>query len=124
MNIIDELGDIYSDLNNRYGAVEFEATARGWHRKEAMFKAKRALNDQAYFLFMFTRLEDRIKTLATQIIDYKSGLTYNYQNERAWQMLKQRNDRDRLNLMESVSLLIPYNGPDYKLKRRDFLKIG
>lgn len=129
MNIIDELGDIYNDLDNNYAAIEFQAVARSWHRKEAKFKAKRALNDQAYFLFMFTRLEEKIKTLTTQIINYKSGLTYNYQNQRAWQILKQRNDNDRLNLMECVSFLVPYNSADYNLiirykRQRDTLAHG
>jgi hypothetical protein len=129
MNIIDELGDIYNDFDNTYAAIEFEASARGWHRKEAKYQTKRALNDQAYFLFMFTRLEDKIKTLATQVIDYKSNLNYNYQNERAWQMLKQRNDRDKLNLMECVSFLVTYNSRDYHLimrykQQRDTLAHG
>ena len=115
MNIIDELGDTYIDINETIVSIEQEANARGYHRKKAKFKAKRVFNNQAYFLFMFTRLEDKIKTLATEIIDYKSGLSYNYKNERVWKMLKQRNDRDRLNLMERASLLTTYNGTDYHL---------
>ncbi len=113
MNIIDELGDTYTDINESYVSIEYKAKARGHHRKKAKFKAKRVLNNQAYFLFMFTRLEEKIKTLATEIIDYKSELSYNYKNERVWKMLKQRNDRDQMDLMAITSLLTTYNGGDY-----------
>jgi len=72
MNVIDELGEIYKEFDNTYSTIELKARAKGHYKKEAKYQAIRELNDQAYFLFMFTRLEDRIKDLSTKMINNKS----------------------------------------------------
>jgi hypothetical protein len=64
MTIFDELGNIYDEIDNTYSRLETQARARGFKRKEAEYARKRQLNDQSYFLFMFTRLEDRIRSLS------------------------------------------------------------
>lgn len=129
MNIIDQLGDIYTDIDNSYASIEATARAREHYKKEAKYQRKRELNDQAYFLFMFTRLEDRIKELSTNLIDHKSATLTNYKNKRVWEIIKQRNDTDRLTLMEKVSFLTQFNGADYHLilgykRQRDTIAHG
>lgn len=129
MNIIDELNIIYSDLNSNYSAKETQARARRHFRKERIFQQQRALNDQAYFLFMFTRLEERISFLATSLINSKVTSISNYKNKRVWQLIKERNDSDRLPLKEKVSLLTQFNGADYQLilrykRQRDTIAHG
>src|SRR5258708_25767257 len=98
MNIIDELNIIYSDINNNYSAQETQARARRYFRKERTYQQQRALNDQAYFLFMFTRLEGKINSLCTLLIDAKVASISNYKNKRVWELIKHRNDDDMLPL--------------------------
>lgn len=115
MNIIDKLADMYIDIDNAYAVDASKARARGHHRKEAEYEAKRKLNDQTYFLFMFTRLEDRIRELSKKIFISKSNKLTNYKNQRVWDMIRQRGNRDRLSLLERVSFLTQYNGSDYNI---------
>lgn len=115
MTVFDELGDIYAEINSRYAALELQARARGFTRLENKILKKRKLNDQAYFLFMFTRLEDRISSRATVLIDKKCLQISNYQNKRVWDMLKLKNDAHRLPLKDKTSLLVPFGGADYTL---------
>ena len=82
MNIIDEVEAIYTDLNNQYDAVIVTCNKRGHIQKKKLYERKRELNDMAYFLFLFTRLEDRIKELSDKLINTKaSGLT-KWENKR------------------------------------------
>lgn len=114
MNVIGTLGEIYKSIDNQYASIELQARSRGHFRKEAAQQKIRELNDQAYFLFMFSRLEERIKTLSTDIIDNRCNNTVNYRNQRVWRMIKQRNDNQRLDLMERASLITVFNGADYQ----------
>jgi hypothetical protein len=70
----------------------------------------------AYFLFMFTRLEDRIKELSDKLINTKaSGLT-KWENKRTWDVLVKR--KNSIPLMDRVALLTEINKPDYNLIRQ------
>jgi hypothetical protein len=106
---------MYTDVDNAYAADAARARAKGYHRKEADYEKKRKLNDQAYFLFMFTRLEDRIRKLSEIVFIRKSDKLTNYKNQRAWDMIRQRGNRAHLDLLERVSFLTQYNGPDYHI---------
>lgn len=61
MNVFDELSGLYGEIDSLYAVREPEAKSKGFHRKEAEWQRKRELNDHAYFLFIFTRPEDRIR---------------------------------------------------------------
>jgi len=71
MGIFDELTRQYLLLDQDYAAKEFSAVKNGWVRKEKLYRRMRDLNDQAYFLFMFSRLEDRITQQSTALIAKK-----------------------------------------------------
>ena len=71
MTIFDDLGKIYNEIDNTYSSQEIQARTKGFNKKEAQYARKRQLNDQAYFLFMFTRLEDRVRDLSDQLVDDK-----------------------------------------------------
>lgn len=76
MNIIEELEKIYNEIDLDYSNKEFEARSKGYNRKEESYQNIRSINDHAYFLLAFTRLEDRIKTIARDLIRGKvSSLT-------------------------------------------------
>lgn len=112
MNIFDELDKIYSDIDNQYATLEFAARARGFTKKESQIKRKRELNDHAYFLFMYTRLEGRIQELSTNLINKKSSSLTDYKNKRVWSIVKEKR---KLNLMEKVSFFTNFGGVDYIL---------
>jgi negative regulator of genetic competence, sporulation and motility len=115
MTVFDNLSTIYADIDDAYAADELSARARGFHVKELKIQNKRKLNDQAYFLFMFTRLEERVSSQVTLLINQKSTTITNYRNKRAWQILKSKNDDDRLHFKEKASLLLTFGGADYTL---------
>jgi len=115
MSIIDKLADMYTDVDNTYAANAARARAKGYNRKEADYEKKRKLNDQAYFLFMFTRIEDRIRKSSERVFSRKSDKLTNYKNQRAWDMIRNRGNRDHLDLLERVSFLTLYNGSDYQI---------
>lgn len=70
--IFDELGKIYNEIDAIYLQAEAKARAKGFRKKEAEYSRRRELNDHAYFLFMFTRLEDRIREISNNLIDKKN----------------------------------------------------
>ena len=125
MNIFNELGNIYFEIDNLYATKEFDAHVKGHIGRQLQFQRKRALNDQAYFLFMFSRLEDRIKTLSENLIKRKVANISNYKNNRAWNIIEDK----QLNLMQKTSFLTRHAGTDYNLifkykKHRDTIAHG
>lgn len=113
MSIFNQLETIYLEINNDYAAKEVQARFRGHYRLEAKYSSKRQLNDEAYFLFMFTRLEDRVKTLSLQLITRKFNSHIDWKRKRTWEILYKR--RDRIPFMDRVALLTEINQPDYQL---------
>ncbi len=83
MTIFDELGNIYSEIDNAYSSQEIQARSRGFNKKETKYARARQLNDQAYFLFMFTRLEDRVRNLSDQLIDNKLATLTDWKAKRS-----------------------------------------
>jgi len=71
MNIFDELEAQYNEIDSRYSFMEFDCGRRGWHRKKQEYRQKREINDQAYFVFMFSRLENRIREESARLIRKK-----------------------------------------------------
>jgi len=116
MNIFDELSDIYFEIDNDYTIIEAEARSRGHYRKEEKYKRKKELNDQAYFLFMFTRLEDRIRELSNELIDEKYTKLRNWNYKRTWDILHKR--KENINLLDRVALLTELGQADYNLIER------
>lgn len=113
MNIFDELEKIYSEIDNPYASIEIQARSRRYHKKEAEYFGKRQLNDQAYFLFMFTRLEDKVRNLSDTMIDDKVSTLTDWKAKRTWDILSKR--KDRIVFMDRVALLTEINGTDYNL---------
>ncbi len=111
MSIFDELEKIYTEIDSTYAGIEIAARARGHYKKEAAQLKKRELNDHAYFLFMFTRLEDRVRELSDELIDNKMATLSNWKDRRAWEVF----DKKSLNFMNRVALLTLKGGPDYNL---------
>ena len=106
MTIFDELETQYNDINTEYEGRESEARRKGWVNKETLYRKKRKLNDQAYFLFMFTRLEEKIKTETEKLIKTKKASIVSWKQKRAWNILFSQFDRNRLNFLYCLELSI------------------
>lgn len=115
MNIFDELNILYDEIDSMYSTKELDAQRKKHTRIEAAIQKKRELNDNAYFLFLFTRLEDRIKVLSDSLIQRKHTNIRNWSIKRTWDILEKRRSRDSLHLMERVALLTPSGHSDYNL---------
>ena len=115
MNIFDELGKIYSEIDNTYTSIEVQARSRGHNKKEAAYFRKRQLNDQAYFLFMFTRIEDRIRNLSNHLINEKVTTLTDWKTKRTWEIVNKQKSNNALHIMNRVALLTPKGHTDYNL---------
>lgn len=114
MNVFTQLEKQYLSIDSMYASKEFLARSRGWHRKEAEFQKKRETNDQAYFLFMFTRLEDRIKDLSNTLIINKKNSIGSWRQRAAWDTLP-TGSNSRINFKSRLALLTDRNGGDFTL---------
>lgn len=115
MNIIEELEKIYNEIDQDYSNKEFEARSKGYNRKEESYQNIRSINDHAYFLLAFTRLEDRIKTIARDLIREKVSTLTSWSHKRVWTIIKKREDNDNLYFLEYVELLTEKGHSDYTL---------
>lgn len=113
MTIFEELASNYNEIDNAYSKMEILARTRGFNRKELAYSRKRQLNNQSYFLFMFTRLEDRIRTLSENLIDSKTTRLTDWRYKRTWDILHKR--KGNIPLKDRVALLTEINGTDYQL---------
>jgi hypothetical protein len=115
MNIFDELTEIYSEIDSEYAAIEAQARAKRHFRKETKYQKKRELNDQAYFLFMFTRFEDRIKQLSNDLINEKYTKLTNWNYKRTWDILYKNKQNYDIHFLDRVALLTPIGQSDFNL---------
>ncbi|MBM2816175.1 MAG: hypothetical protein HW421_2937 [Ignavibacteria bacterium] len=115
MNIFDELGKIYNEIDNKYVTILVQARSLKHNKKEAEYYRKRLLNDQAYFLFMFTRLEGRIREISDNIISDKTAKTKDWKTKWAWEVIQKQKSDDKLHFMNRVALLTPKGQTDYNL---------
>lgn len=127
MTIFDEIEVLYLAIDNPYAIEEGSARFKNYTKKAAHLARKRSLNDQAYFLFMFTRLEEKIRELSDNRISGRIARLGNWRDRRTWEILQRSGDR--LSLLDRVSLLTTFNGADYQLiqrykKQRDTIAHG
>ncbi len=116
MNVFDHLGQTYLAIDAAYAQSEAITTLKSAHRKKLYLNKKRQLNNQAYFLFMFSRLEDRIRSLSDKLIDTKTSSLSDWKSKHTWGIIARR--KDRINLMERVALLTEIKGFDFQLIER------
>ncbi|MCO7227741.1 hypothetical protein NH398_00635 [Halomonas sp. CnH100-B] len=114
MGIFDELEGQYNEIDKKYAIIEFEAASRGWRKKEEKYKRKRELNDQAYFLFMFTRLEYRIRDESSQLIKSKQNSIISWKQRAAWDILPD-GAKDDMPFKKRLTLLLEKGSSDYNL---------
>ena len=113
MSIFKDLGQMYGEINSYYARMEFEAKTRGWIRRERTWARKRELNDHAYFLFMFTRLEDHIREQSSKLIVGKQTSLSRWRQRSAWDILPKEKESDRLSFKNRLALLVKKGCKDY-----------
>lgn len=112
MNIFDELEDQYNDIDQLYAKKEFEAIENGRTKEERKYTQKRNLNDQAYFLFMFSRLEDHINNECDKLIAKKKRTGNSWRQNVAWSILPTKS-KD-MNFQNRLALLVEKGKSDYE----------
>jgi len=126
MNIFDELYFLYRIIDNNLTMIETQARINADAILEQQTVRQRELNDQAYFLYMFTRLEEKIRSLTTTLIDLKTTTTTDPKDLRAWEIIK---GNKNLSLMQHTTFLTSNGGTDYNIiydfkKQRDQIAHG
>jgi len=101
-------------LRSQRRAEIVETISRGWNRKEQEYAQFRAQNDQAYFLYFFTRLEDHITNQADLVIDRGMSLR-SWKRRSPWRELHSLRTYKRLGLMSRVALLTEPGRRDYSI---------
>jgi hypothetical protein len=114
MNIFDELEAQYNEIDNQYSSTEFEARRRGWTKKERKYQRKREINDQAYFLFMFSRLEDKIREESSKLIIKKKASISSWKHKAAWEILPDSPGAE-LHFKKRLALLVEKGTGDFNL---------
>jgi hypothetical protein len=109
MNLIKELEGQFFEIDNDYSKKEFNARRRGFLKKEAYWRRKRELNTHAYFLFLFTRLEEQIKTESTLLIQEKRSSIMHWKTKAIWE----NTDDSRLHFKKRLGLLTQKGYTDY-----------
>ena len=118
VNIFKELRQQYTETDDFFGAEEFNARVRGYNRKEESWRRKRFLNDHAYFLFLFTRIEGHIRNVSSKLIIDKQETLTNWSVKRAWEIFPKEKDSQRLTFMERVALITFKGRRDFNLVKR------
>lgn len=126
MNILDELYGLYLQVDGSLSITEATARAQKNSSLEEQTARQRKVNDQAFFLYMFTRLEEKIREATKQMFEEKISSSADQKELRAWEILKAN---DRLTLMTHVSFFLPIGSADYQLirnlkKQRDEIAHG
>jgi hypothetical protein len=104
----EELADLYYEINNKYTVEEFEARSSNLKEKELALSLKRELNDHAYYLFMFTRLEDYIREQSSTLIIENQEKSIPWETRRAWSIFPKEKDSDKMTFLSRVALLLKH----------------
>lgn len=109
MSVIKQLENQFFEIDNDYSSKEFRAHVKGYSKKEAYWRRKRELNTHAYFLFVFTRLEDHIKTHSSALIQRKRSNIGHWKTRSIWEIT----DSNGLHFKRRVRLLTETGQVDY-----------
>ena len=109
MNIIDEIEEQYFELERRYSAKQFIAIGESDEEMETFWANKRDVNAHAYFLFLFTRLEDFIKNESDFLINDKIAVLTDWKEKAIWEISNDEN----LHFKKRLCLLAEKGKRDY-----------
>lgn len=113
MSIFKELVSQYYAIEKDYATQEFSASIRGWIKKEEQVRRKRAVNDQAYFIFMFSRLENKINQAVEKKIAKVKSSRLSWKLMAPWENLP--NKVEDITFKNRVALLFERGKSDYTI---------
>ena len=112
MSIFSEIADQWTIAETALSALEAQAFATN---DEPLFDKAgemRKRNDQAYFLYLFTRFEAVVIDAVLLVRDNRTAQTIPWPDRRIWETLRRREVRD-LQFLMKVEILIDKSGPRY-----------
>lgn len=101
-----------------YSKKVFESHLRRHYKKEKYYEELRIMNDHAYFLYVFTRLEGKIRELSDKLINKKVSALKDWKQNRVWDVIKKQSSEDKLSFLFRVSLLTPKDRNYYCLIKK------
>lgn len=113
VSLFDSIDELYHHIEDEYAALESGAIAASDEVEKETYGEMRRLNDQAYFLFLFTRLEGHIRTVSETLIGDKLNSAANDQDRWPWKLAKDLSNRERLPFMDRVALVTIKGGSNY-----------
>jgi len=114
MSIFDKIKNQYQEIDGYYAKKEFTCRSRNYHNKEEEYRKKRELNDHAFFLFLFTRLEDIIREKSSELISKKQTALTNWKRNRVWGILPRDKESKEINFKNRLALLVDKNTHNYR----------
>ncbi len=114
MTVFDKLEKLYIEIDTYYSLIEFNASRRRWRKVEQSVQEKRKQNDEAYFLFFFSRLEDRIRVESSKLIRRMQSSRKPHKSISAWLILPPDPDNE-IYFKKRLELLIDKGSADFAL---------
>lgn len=112
MPIFREIADLYFEVEGMLAELEREAQSAGDQALEQICAKKRELNDHAYFLFLFTRLEDHVRDQSSILIGRRKIEDVDWRIKSAWKILPEKKE-DRIQFRDRLALLIDNTSRSY-----------
>src|SRR3989344_745074 len=109
MSIVEEIEIIYFKIEDEYYHQEFDARFAANYLEEDKLIRKRELNMHAYFLFLFTRLENHIFSVSSEIIKEKIDSMTDPKEKIIWDISSTK----KIHFLKRVKLLTEVNNLDY-----------
>ncbi len=112
MSIFIEISGYYADADASFAAAEQQAFLINDDTAfDAAGKARKC-NDQAYFLYLFTRLEAEVDATVGKLLVARTGSSVPWSDRRVWQAWS-RNQIQDIALLSKVEVLTDKGRTDY-----------
>lgn len=120
MNIIKQIQAQHAIADNAFALLEQDAFARDDDTAFDSASEQRRLNDQAYFLYLFTRFESEVNIAAESLLRVRKDISTPWLERRVWDAWARNQVRD-IPFLSKVEVLLDKSTPLFALVR-DFYK--
>jgi hypothetical protein len=112
MPIFSDIADQWQTADDAFGAIEWAALAADDGNAFDTAGEQRKRNDQAYFLYMFTRFEDAVNRAATTVLSNRTTTGIAWSDRRIWDAWARRGVED-IHFMSKVEVLVDKSRAEY-----------
>jgi hypothetical protein len=109
MSIVTDIEKTFFEIESFFNKKIFESRLAGDTAKELYWENGLDLNTHAYFVLLFARFEDHIKTETKKLILQSKSNIANYAERAAWEII----DTKQIHFKKRVELFIEKANPDY-----------